>query len=193
MITSENGIQFIKAHEGCVLHAYKALPTEDYYTIGFGHYGADVKPGSVITMDQALSLLRKDLNKFESNVMKYNPVYHWNQNEFDAMVSYAYNIGSINKLVDNGKRTKGQIASDIPNHNTAKGKVIPALTKRRIDEQAIFLKKEERDMYYDPHKVIVVAAGEKGYLEKASQNSLYDKTANAGSNNYTKYWEDIKK
>ena len=40
--------------------------------------------------------------------------------------------------------------------------------------------------------VIDVAAGEVGYLEKSSNTDLYDKTANAGENNYTKYWADIK-
>ena len=41
-------------------------------------------------------------------------------------------------------------------------------------------------------KVIQIAEAEVGYLEKRNNNSLYDKTANAGSNNYTKYWQDIK-
>ena len=41
-------------------------------------------------------------------------------------------------------------------------------------------------------KVIQVAGAEVGYLEKRNNNNLYDKTANAGSNNYTKYWQDIK-
>lgn len=40
-------------------------------------------------------------------------------------------------------------------------------------------------------KVIEIAADEVGYLEKGSNNSLYDKTTNAGSDNYTKYWQDI--
>lgn len=41
-------------------------------------------------------------------------------------------------------------------------------------------------------KVIQIAEKEIGYLEKKNNNSLYDKTANAGQNNYTKYWQDIK-
>ena len=40
-------------------------------------------------------------------------------------------------------------------------------------------------------KVLQIAKNEIGYLEKASNKNLYDKTANAGSNNYTKYWADI--
>jgi hypothetical protein len=41
-------------------------------------------------------------------------------------------------------------------------------------------------------KVIEIAENEVGYLEKASNSSLYDKTANAGTENYTKYWAEIK-
>lgn len=40
-------------------------------------------------------------------------------------------------------------------------------------------------------KLISIAQDEVGYLEKSSNNNLYDKTANAGDKNYTKYWEDI--
>lgn len=38
---SVNGLNLIKSFEGCRLKAYKALATEKYYTIGYGHYGAD--------------------------------------------------------------------------------------------------------------------------------------------------------
>ena len=41
-------------------------------------------------------------------------------------------------------------------------------------------------------KLIAIASDEVGYLEKRSNASLYDKTANAGSGNYTKYWAEIK-
>lgn len=41
-------------------------------------------------------------------------------------------------------------------------------------------------------KIVEVAIGELGYLEKASNKTLYDKTANAGNNNYTKYWAEMK-
>ncbi len=41
------------------------------------------------------------------------------------------------------------------------------------------------------NKIIAVAKNEIGYLEKASNSNLYDKTANAGGNNYTKYWAEI--
>jgi GH24 family phage-related lysozyme (muramidase) len=42
MNISQKGINLIKSYEGLMLHAYKPLPTEKYYTIGYGHYGSDV-------------------------------------------------------------------------------------------------------------------------------------------------------
>ena len=66
MKTSNNGIALIKKFEGCKLFAYKCLQSERFYTIGYGHYGTDVKPNSVITMKQADDLLKKDITKFEN-------------------------------------------------------------------------------------------------------------------------------
>ena len=61
MKTSNNGLLFIKRHEGCRLRAYKCFAHEKYYTIGYGHYGQDVKAGMTITQAQADELLKKDL------------------------------------------------------------------------------------------------------------------------------------
>ena len=94
MKTSEAGINFICGKEGLRLKAYKAVPTEKYYTIGYGHYSSDVKPNDTITKEKAVELLKKDLARFEANVNYYNQFYHWTQNEFDAMVSFAFNLGS---------------------------------------------------------------------------------------------------
>ena len=54
---SANGLNFIKSFEGCKLTAYKCVPTEKYYTIGYGHYGSDVKAGMTITLKRAEELL----------------------------------------------------------------------------------------------------------------------------------------
>lgn len=138
MKISDRGIALIKKFEGCKLTAYKAVPSEKYWTIGYGHYGADVQPGMTITQYQADLYLLLDLEKFEQKVEKYNAKYMWTQNEFDALVSFAYNIGSIDQLTDKGKRTKQQIAEKIPAYNKAGGKVLAGLTKRRKEEQALF-------------------------------------------------------
>lgn len=137
MKTSQRGINLIKKYEGCRLTAYKPVATEKYWTIGYGHYGPDVAAGAVISQMQADLYLMLDLEKFEKKVSKYSK-YNWTQNEFDALVSFAYNIGSIDQLTDNGKRTKQQIAAKIPAYNKAGGKVLAGLTKRRKEEQALF-------------------------------------------------------
>lgn len=146
MKISDRGIALIKQFEGCKLTAYKPVPTEKYWTIGYGHYGPDVAPGAVITQYQADLLLLLDLEKFEKKVEKYNDKYHWTQNEFDALVSFAYNIGSIDQLTANGTRSKSTISVKIPEYCKAGGKKLPGLVKRRVAEQALFnesLTKEE--------------------------------------------------
>lgn len=138
---SINGLNLIKSFEGCRLKAYKALPSEKYYTIGYGHYGADVLPNLRITQYQAELLLLKDLARFCAAVNKYDYKYRWTQNEFDALVSFAYNIGNIDQLTAKGTRTKAQIADKIPAYCKSGKKVIPGLVRRRNAERALFLKR----------------------------------------------------
>lgn len=133
MKTSQLGIDLIKEFEGCALKAYW-----DYkdYSIGYGHLGA--QPGQTITKAQAEALLLTDLPLYERKVEKYDSVYHWTQNEFDALVSYCYNIGSIKGLVDDGKRTRNEIKADWPNHDMAGGKHLDSLKQRRLTELKLF-------------------------------------------------------
>ncbi len=137
MKTSKTGLDLIKTFEGCRLKAYKC--PADVWTIGYGHTGSDVKQGMVITQAEADRLLQQDLERFEKNVMKFSNKYHWTQNEFDALVSFAFNIGSIDQLTANGTRTKAQIAQAMLLYNKAGGKVLPGLTKRRQAERRLFL------------------------------------------------------
>lgn len=141
MKISPNGLNLIKSFEGLRLKAYKAVKTEKYYTIGYGHYSADVKKDQVISALEAERILLKDIARFESNVNSYNQVYRWTQNEFDALVSFAFNLGSINQLTANGKRTKAEIAQKILAYNKSGKTVLPGLVRRRQAEQALFLKR----------------------------------------------------
>lgn len=138
MKISDNGIALIKKYEGCKLHAYKPVPTEKYYTIGYGHYGADVKEDDIISETYAEALLRLDLDKFCAQVNALDR--SWTQNQFDALVSFTYNCGAANlkRLVAN--RTNAQIAEAIPRYNKAGGKVLKGLQRRRADEQALFMR-----------------------------------------------------
>lgn len=133
MKTSQAGIDLIKEFEGCSLKAYW-----DYkdYSIGYGHLGA--KAGQTITQEQADALLISDLPFYERKVEKYDGIYHWTQNEFDALVSYCYNIGSIKGLVDDGKRTRAEIEADWPTHDRADGQHLDSLKQRRLKELQVF-------------------------------------------------------
>lgn len=135
---SNNGLALIKQFEGCRLSAYKCQSSERYYTIGYGHYGADVKQGMTITEEEAEKLLLNDCEKFVSNVNAYMYKYNFNQNQFDALVSFAYNIGSITQLTQNGTRTIEMISSKIPEYCKAGGKKLAGLVTRRNKEKELF-------------------------------------------------------
>lgn len=72
MRTGQAGLALIKHWEGCRLTAYKPVKGEKYWTIGWGHYGPDVRQGQTITQTQADAMLKRDLIGYENNVMKFN-------------------------------------------------------------------------------------------------------------------------
>ena len=202
MKTSQTGIDLIKRYEGCRLEAYKALPTEKYYTIGYGHYGSDIKQGMVISQSRAEQLLKNDLASFEKYVN--NLTFNLNQNQFDALVSFTYNCGpgNLKKLVAN--RNLADIPDAMLKFNHANGKEHSGLTKRRKEERELFLKPViSAKTVYDkskkntPEKVISIALSEVGYLEKSKSaykkdpSVLYDKIKGAGLDNYTKYGKEM--
>jgi GH24 family phage-related lysozyme (muramidase) len=137
MITSKQGIELIKGFEGCRLTSYR-LPSEEKYTIGYGHYG--VEKGVTITELEAEKYLIKDLVRAENQVNKYNCIYNFNQNQFDALVSFAYNIGTIKQLTQEGTRTKTEIGNKMLAYNHGcGGKVLKGLTRRRQAERKLYL------------------------------------------------------
>jgi GH24 family phage-related lysozyme (muramidase) len=144
MNISQAGIDLIKKFEGCRLKAYKAVKTEIYFTIGYGHYGSDVKEGQVITQAEANRLLETDLRKFVLgvNALLKVPV---NQNQFDALVSFAFNCG-VGALQKSTLLKYINITDFISASNEfdewvhAGGKVLNGLVNRRAAEKALFLK-----------------------------------------------------
>ena len=137
--TTQRGVDLIKEFEGFVNHAYKAIPEEVYYTIGYGHYGADVNPNDTITEDEAEKLLYNDLITFESLVNKYDDIYKWTQEEFDALVSFAYNVGGIKQLTQNGTRNKKEIADAMLLYIHGEGGIVlEGLRRRRRAEYDLF-------------------------------------------------------
>lgn len=142
----KKGLALIKNFEGCRLVAYKPVAAEQYYTIGWGHYGPDVTKGMTITQAEADAMLVKDLAKYEAYVN--NPSYvpltdKLTQNQFDALVSFVYNTGqgNLKKLCDG--RTLAQIAAAIPAYNKGSGQVLQGLVRRRAAEVALFNEGDE--------------------------------------------------
>lgn len=135
MKTGQKGINLIKQFEGCRLEAYKC--PAGVWTIGYGHTGG-VYQGQKITQVQADAYLRADLEKYEKKVAQYSQ-YVWRQNEFDALVSFAFNIGSIDQLTANGTRDRTTISEKILLYNKAAGKVLNGLMRRREAERQLFL------------------------------------------------------
>lgn len=140
MKTSQRGINLIKQFEGVRLTAYKC--PAGVYTIGYGHTRG-VRRGMKITEEEASAFLTADLLNSEKAVERYDSVYHWNQNEFDALVSFTFNCGAANlrSLLRNGRRNRSQIAATLPLYRKAGGKVLKGLERRRAAEKALFLER----------------------------------------------------
>lgn len=144
MTTSEKGIELIKGFEGCVLHAYQ--DAVGVWTIGYGITSADIditgtsiRSGMEISQETAEDWLRESLRrKYEPLVSMYQS-YGWNQNEFDALVSFCFNIGSIGGLTAKGTRTRAEIAEKWTDYCHAGGKVLSGLVARRKKERDLFL------------------------------------------------------
>ena len=137
MKTSSKGVSLIKQFEGCRLKAYKC--PAGVWTIGYGHT-AGVKAGDIITQETAESYLRNDLVTYEKYVMNYDGIYHFNQNQFDALVSFTYNCGAGNlkNLTQGGKRTIAQISEKLLLYNKAGGVTLLGLQRRRSAEKVLF-------------------------------------------------------
>ena len=137
MRTSSKGVSLIKSFEGCRLKAYKC--PAGVWTIGYGHT-AGVKEGDTITQEQADEYLRNDLAKYEKAVLNYDGIYNFNQNQFDALVSFTYNcgVGNLKNLTQSGKRTLSQISLKLLLYNKAGGVVLRGLQRRRAAEKELF-------------------------------------------------------
>ena len=147
--TCTPGINIIKQSESCRLKAY--LCPAGKWTIGYGHTGADVSPGMIITQARAEELLLKDLAEAERGVNLLVKSFI-NQNQFDALVSFAFNCGTdidtdliaeglgdstLLKLV-NANPHDIRIAGEFARWNKSKGIVLPGLTRRRASEAKLY-------------------------------------------------------
>jgi GH24 family phage-related lysozyme (muramidase) len=156
MNISQVGVNLIKSFEGLKLEAYKPVPTELYWTIGYGHYGSDVREHQKITSAQAESMLKEDLKVFSYSVSQ-NVKHAINQNQFDALVSFCYNVGkealrtsTLLKKVNAGDFIGASNEFEKWIHSS--GKVLTGLVIRRKAEKALFLKPVDEPIYYTVKK-----------------------------------------
>lgn len=143
--TNASGVGLIKSFEGLRLKAYQ--DAVGVWTIGYGTTRG-VKPGQEISEAQAEALLKTDLNRFERDVSQAVRV-PINDNQFAAIVSFTYNVGSgamrsstlLRKL---NRRDIYGAANEFPRWNRAGGRVLAGLTRRRNAERALFLGQDYR-------------------------------------------------
>jgi lysozyme len=138
--TSLEGIELIKRFEGCKTNAY--ICPAGVLTIGYGHTKT-VKPGMKITVAQVEALLKRDLQVFEA-IVNSHAIASVNQNQFDALVSFAYNVGSTafihSTLLRKLNRQDYQGAAFEFNRWVYAGKKkLLGLERRRAAERALFL------------------------------------------------------
>ena len=143
---SQNGLNLIKELEGIRLTSY--IDYDGVLKIGYGTSNNDysvtrtnITPGMNINKKKAEKWLKVSLYKiYAPRVNKYDAIYKWTQNEFDALISFAYNIGNIDELTVNGSITKKAIANKMLGYIYLKGKKIPGLVNRRRTESNLFKK-----------------------------------------------------
>lgn len=138
MKISKNGLNLIKKFEGYRDRAYYC--SAGVPTIGYGHTRG-VNIGDFCTQKQAVRWLKQDIKSAERAVNKYHKVYNFNQNEYDALVSFAYNLGSIDQLTAYGTRNRETIAAKMLLYVKSGGVVNNGLIARREKERKLFLKK----------------------------------------------------
>jgi len=136
---SDKGIYAIKKFEGCELIAYQ--DAVGVWTIGYGHTKG-VSEGDIISSAQAEALLLKELKEYENYVHELVEV-PLHQYQFDALVSWTYNLGPTNlksstmlKVLNEGKYN--EVPDQMRRWNRAGGKVLEGLVKRRDYEARLF-------------------------------------------------------
>ena len=137
-VTSQAGVDLIKSFEGCQLKAY--VCPAGVLTIGYGHTGPDVSKGMQITEQYAEELLRKDLERFEDAVTRIIRV-RLKQCEFDAIVSFAFNVGAgalehstFTRRINGGESKPLCFKEEFPKWVKGSNGPLPGLVRRREAE-----------------------------------------------------------
>lgn len=139
--TSDRGYSFLKYLEGCKLKAYQ--DGGGVWTIGFGHTGPDVYAGLAVDSHAAGRLLVSDANR-AAKCITDNVRVPLLQHEFDALVSFTYNVGvgafsrsTLLKRLNGGDRYAA--ANELLKYNKDNGMIVGGLVNRRYKERGLFL------------------------------------------------------
>ena len=147
MKVSNAGIQLIKHHEGVRSKPYRC--PAGLWTVGVGHLIGDGKSlpeswNKTFTNDEINGLLKSDLNRFELGVCKMLPNVPLRQCEFDALVSFSFNLGlgtfqrsTIRQALLRGDKEAAM--ESLVKYCKAGGKILKGLQNRRLDEKRLFL------------------------------------------------------
>ena len=146
MNVSERGIKLIKHHEGVRSRPYRC--PAGLWTVGVGHLIGDGKslPESwtrLFTKEEIDGILKRDLRRFELGVHKMLPNLPLRQHEFDALVSFCFNLGlgcfqrsTIRQALLRGDKKAAM--ESLLKYCRAGGKILRGLQIRRMDEKALF-------------------------------------------------------
>lgn len=192
------GLNLIKQFEGCRLTAYQC--SAGVWTIGYGHT-VGVYKGMKISQAQADAFLKQDIAKFEKYIN--NPSYvpfteQLNQNQFDALVSFAFNLGQGNVKKLCVGRNINQIPSAMQKYCKAAGRTLPGLQRRRKAEAALYNKKVEdctgtiAVKESEDYNMKTIKKGSKGNAVKVWQiiiGTTSDGNFGSGTENATKTWQ----
>jgi lysozyme len=146
MKISEKGLRMIENFEGCLLKASNTL--DNVWTIGYGqtgyYYGKRIRKGMTTTRTAAHKWLRDHSISVYENAVNRRVKVNLNQNQFDALVSFVYNIGvgafsksTVLKRLNIGDYAGAAEAFEMWVH--CNGKTLPGLVRRREEEKELFL------------------------------------------------------
>ena len=147
MKVSNGCIQLIKHHEGIRNKPYRC--PAGLWTVGVGHLIGDGKSlpsewNRTFTPAEIDAILKRDLNRFERGVLKMLPNVPLRQHEFDALVSFCFNLGlgcfqrsTIRQALLRGDKEAAM--DSLVKYCRAGGKILRGLQKRRLDERKLFL------------------------------------------------------
>lgn len=178
MLISKNCVDMVKGFEGFSATVYKDIVGVP--TLGYGMTGAEIKGLTRVTEVQASEMLKKLIDTKYAFTISTDLDAHkvkLNQNEFDALVSMAYNIGvggllgsTLYKHVCLGIRIPATITADFQMWSKAGGKVVQGLLNRRTKEAKLFL---------TPIPIVVPISVKENYCKKFQV--FYNKATQTGS------------